>query len=233
MCSHIDLAASGRFEDPRERGTYPSSCRRGTRQVLAERERVVAPLQRRDGGLRRGRDAQPHRGEAEDGFLRLLPVRTGAQRGELLAELAASDVGRDPGCDRSRTTASWSSCSSRSRRSVWTACSRARMRGIDRQAVIVELKQWERSRAFTDRGLRHGLHRRAIRDVLHPSAQVGGYERYLRDVHTTFSDGSVGMSSCAYAHNARSIPMRSYGRKHTAAPGPLAPLRGRSGRRIR
>ena len=27
------------------------------------------------------------------------------------------------------------------------------------------------------------------------------YERYLLDVHTVFSEGSVGLSSCGYLHN--------------------------------
>ncbi len=43
----------------------------------------------------------------------------------------------------------------------------------------------------------------AERDVLHPSAQVGQYQRYLEDAHTAFYDGPapVRLGSCAYLHN--------------------------------
>ena len=44
------------------------------------------------------------------------------------------------------------------------------------------------------------------RDVLHPSGQVGNYERYMKDVHTTFSEGAVGLASCGYLHNMRYDP---------------------------
>ena len=74
------------------------------------------------------------------------------------------------------------------------------------QAVVIELKQWERAEPSPIEDCVAVRIGGAVRDVLHPSAQVGGYERYLMDVHTTFSEGSVGMSSCAYAHNAQFDP---------------------------
>src|SRR5437879_4627837 len=40
-----------------------------------------------------------------------------------------------------------------------------------------------------------------LRDVLHPSKQVGQYQRYLQDVHTSFSEGEVALQACAYLHN--------------------------------
>ncbi len=68
-------------------------------------------------------------------------------------------------------------------------------------AVIVELKQWgdTESSEAEDCVVAYVGGRR--RDVLHPSRQVGQYEQYLRDVHTTFASGEVGLRSCAYLHN--------------------------------
>jgi DUF2075 family protein len=70
------------------------------------------------------------------------------------------------------------------------------------QAVIIELKQWERcAAAVGDRVLTFvGM---AEREVLHPSAQVGQYKQYLEDAHTAFYDGDhpIGLAACAYLHN--------------------------------
>lgn len=71
------------------------------------------------------------------------------------------------------------------------------------QAVVVELKQWEHAQASPIKDCVSVSFGAGIRDVLHPSAQVGGYQRYLADVHTTFSEGAVGLSACGFAHNAR------------------------------
>ena len=72
----------------------------------------------------------------------------------------------------------------------------------DDQAVIVELKQWERcGPSDVDKVVvwLGGSHRA----VLHPSVQVNQYQRYLEDSHTAFHEGEapVGLSSCAYLHN--------------------------------
>jgi hypothetical protein len=69
------------------------------------------------------------------------------------------------------------------------------------QAVIVELKQWELAGHSEIEDCVTTWVGRRERDVLHPSAQVGNYARYLQDVHTTFSDGSVGLTACSYLHN--------------------------------
>jgi uncharacterized protein len=69
------------------------------------------------------------------------------------------------------------------------------------QAVIVELKQWTNVAPSSIKDCVTVFMGGRKRDELHPSAQVGGYQRYLLDVHTTFSEGEVGLSSCAYAHN--------------------------------
>ena len=70
-----------------------------------------------------------------------------------------------------------------------------------RQAVIVELKQWENVGPSEIDDCVTTFVGSRVRDVLHPSRQVGNYQRYLQDVHTTFSDGSVGLSACGYLHN--------------------------------
>lgn len=70
-------------------------------------------------------------------------------------------------------------------------------------AVIVELKQWERcGEAFGDDLVLTWLGGRE-REVLHPSAQVSQYRRYLQDSHTAFYEGPspIGLASCAYLHN--------------------------------
>lgn len=69
-------------------------------------------------------------------------------------------------------------------------------------AVIIELKQWDRceesdgDRVVTFVG-------RADRDVLHPSVQVGQYKMYLQDGHTAFHEGEdpVALKACSYLHN--------------------------------
>jgi uncharacterized protein len=69
------------------------------------------------------------------------------------------------------------------------------------QAVLVELKQWEKAEVsegeyvVTFVGQGH-------REVLHPAVQAYQYRNYLRDVHPAFYEGdAVALSSCAYLHN--------------------------------
>ncbi len=69
------------------------------------------------------------------------------------------------------------------------------------KAVIVELKQWQAvGPSAIDECVTTFVGGRE-RDVLHPSRQVGNYQRYLQDVHTAFNDGSVGLAACGYLHN--------------------------------
>jgi hypothetical protein len=74
------------------------------------------------------------------------------------------------------------------------------------QAVIVELKQWETSGPSEIEDCVGAFVSGRERDVLHPSRQVGNYKRYLQDVQTTFSEGSVGLAACSYLHNMRFDP---------------------------
>ncbi|HEX6852983.1 MAG TPA: DNA/RNA helicase domain-containing protein, partial [Candidatus Polarisedimenticolaceae bacterium] len=73
-------------------------------------------------------------------------------------------------------------------------------------AVIIELKQWERCGEAGAENLVTTRLGGAERDVLHPSAQVGQYRRYLEDSHTAFYEppAPIRLGSCAYLHNYRS-----------------------------
>ncbi len=73
----------------------------------------------------------------------------------------------------------------------------------DDRAVIIELKQWERCRAAIGDALVTTFVGGAERDMLHPSAQVEGYQQYLQDTHTAFYGGDrpIRLDACAYLHN--------------------------------
>lgn len=70
-------------------------------------------------------------------------------------------------------------------------------------AVIVELKQWECCGEASGENLVTTWVGGAQREILHPSAQVRQYQRYLEDSHTAFYDAvhPIHVSSCAYLHN--------------------------------
>jgi uncharacterized protein len=74
------------------------------------------------------------------------------------------------------------------------------------QAVIVELKQWQVVGPSNIDDCVTTFVGGRERDVLHPSRQVGNYQRYLQDVHTAFSNGSVRLSACGFLHNMRFDP---------------------------
>ncbi len=69
-------------------------------------------------------------------------------------------------------------------------------------SVVIELKQWDKCQ---DGGGRNELATwvgGGLRDVLHPSAQVGQYKTYLEDAHTAFDcDSGVQLNACSYLHN--------------------------------
>jgi len=69
-------------------------------------------------------------------------------------------------------------------------------------AVIIELKQWERCEECDASNERATWVGGDIRDVLHPSAQVGQYKTYLEDAHTAFEpDTGIQLNACSYLHN--------------------------------
>ncbi|MFA6522439.1 MAG: DUF2075 domain-containing protein [Patescibacteria group bacterium] len=70
-------------------------------------------------------------------------------------------------------------------------------------AMIIELKQWEKTEQADGENEVLTWVGGAKREVLHPSAQVGGYKEYLADTHTTFYEGPqpVRLEACSYLHN--------------------------------
>lgn len=69
-----------------------------------------------------------------------------------------------------------------------------------KHAVLTEFKQWDTCKA-TDAS---EVVRIGNSDLLHPSAQVRAYRRYLQDAHSAFGNGRIKLASCAYLHNVKS-----------------------------
>lgn len=77
-----------------------------------------------------------------------------------------------------------------------------RNNGIRDNAVIVELKQWDKCQSANGRNEVATWVSGALRDVLHPSAQVGQYKTYLEDGHLAFhAESGIRLSACSYLHN--------------------------------
>ncbi len=68
-------------------------------------------------------------------------------------------------------------------------------------SVIVELKQWSDVEESNAEDCVTTWVAGSKKDILHPSRQVGQYEEYLRDMHSVFVSGQVGLRSCAFLHN--------------------------------
>ena len=70
-------------------------------------------------------------------------------------------------------------------------------------AVIVELKQWEKCEECDKDNEVLTWVGGAKREVLHPSVQVRQYQMYLQDTHTAFNDdiSPIGLEACTYLHN--------------------------------
>lgn len=68
-------------------------------------------------------------------------------------------------------------------------------------SVIVELKQWSDVEESNAEDCVTTWVAGSKKDILHPSRQVGQYEEYLRDMHSVFERGEVGLRSCAFLHN--------------------------------
>ena len=88
-----------------------------------------------------------------------------------------------------------------SRRLDFLVCAKDRA-GRD-QAIIVELKQWETCEESDAEDLVASHLGGRLRDVLHPSVQVGQYQQYLKDNNSAFYDepNPVGLDACCYLHN--------------------------------
>ena len=71
------------------------------------------------------------------------------------------------------------------------------------QAVIVELKQWDKCMpSEADKLVRSWVGGRE-RELLHPSVQAGQYLQYLEDTHSAFYEGNspIRLNACSYLHN--------------------------------
>lgn len=73
-------------------------------------------------------------------------------------------------------------------------------------SVIVELKQWSDVEESNAEDCVTTWVAGSKKDILHPSRQVGQYEEYLRDMHSVFVRGEVGLRSCAFLHNLSYSP---------------------------
>jgi len=73
-------------------------------------------------------------------------------------------------------------------------------------AVIVELKQWDEVQPTNVEDCVMTFLGGRLRQVLHPSRQVGNYQLFLEDYHTAFSSGRVGLKACSYLHNLQYDP---------------------------
>ena len=68
-------------------------------------------------------------------------------------------------------------------------------------ATVVELKQWDDVQVSNADDNVLTFLGGGIREVLHPSSQVAGYQEFLEYNHTAFSTGAVNLASCSYLHN--------------------------------
>lgn len=69
-------------------------------------------------------------------------------------------------------------------------------------AVIIELKQWDKCQESDAPNEVMTFVGGNVRDVLHPSVQVGQYKLYLEDTHTAFYESDkVNLDACSYLHN--------------------------------
>jgi len=74
------------------------------------------------------------------------------------------------------------------------------------QAVIVELKQWEKCQATDGENEVVTWVGGAAREVLHPSVQVGQYKMYMQDLHPEFEgQNPIQLEGVSYLHNYTKI----------------------------
>lgn len=73
-------------------------------------------------------------------------------------------------------------------------------------AVIIELKQWDEVLPSEIEDCVVTLLGKGLRDVLHPSRQVGNYQAHLENYNTAFHQDGIGLSSCSYLHNLQYKP---------------------------
>src|SRR5688572_27713847 len=70
-----------------------------------------------------------------------------------------------------------------------------------KNAVIVELKQWDSASATTKDGIVETFVGRGNREVVHPSYQAWSYATLLEGFNTAVYEGGIHLRPCAYLHN--------------------------------
>lgn len=69
-------------------------------------------------------------------------------------------------------------------------------------AIIIELKQWDKCKDADGENEVTTWVGGQLKEVLHPSVQVGRYKNYLEDVHTAFyEENPISLFACTYLHN--------------------------------
>jgi DUF2075 family protein len=70
-----------------------------------------------------------------------------------------------------------------------------------KNAVVVELKQWDAIQATTKDAIVVTLLAKAMREVVHPSYQAWSYANLLEGFNEAVYDGGISIKPCAYLHN--------------------------------
>lgn len=73
--------------------------------------------------------------------------------------------------------------------------------GDRKNAVILELKQWDKARATAKDGIVETFVGRGNREVVHPSYQAWSYASLLEGFNTAVYEGGIHLRPCAYLHN--------------------------------
>ncbi|MCP8970927.1 DUF2075 domain-containing protein [Ectobacillus ponti] len=71
-----------------------------------------------------------------------------------------------------------------------------------KNAVIIELKQWQKAKAAEGDGIVKTFLGGRERETVHPSYQADTYKRYLQNFNESlYSDSTIRLHSCAFLHN--------------------------------
>jgi len=71
----------------------------------------------------------------------------------------------------------------------------------DKNAVVVELKQWEHAQVTDKDGIVRTFLGKGIREVVHPSYQAWSYASLLEGFNESVYNGGISIKPCAYLHN--------------------------------
>lgn len=71
----------------------------------------------------------------------------------------------------------------------------------NKNAIVIELKQWEKATATEKDGIVVTYLGKGLREVVHPSYQAWSYASLLEGFNEAVYDGSISIKPCAYLHN--------------------------------